>query len=127
MKIQITMDQPSIEQAIKDYVAKNGIDSTVQEVRFTVTRKGGTSIDAEVILGNEAVNTPPTVAPDEPQPATKPKPVKAEVTKQAGPETTKAPEPVKEEDEPPFEPDEKAEAVNDSTATEPKNSKSLFG
>ena len=57
MKINITMDQASIEQAIKDYVAKNGIDSPVQEVKFTITRKGGTSVDAEIILGTGAVNT----------------------------------------------------------------------
>jgi hypothetical protein len=54
------MNQESIEEAIRNYVANNGISSSLQKIKFTVTRKGGTSIDAEVILGNEAVTVTST-------------------------------------------------------------------
>ena len=138
MKINITMDQASIEQAIKDYVAKNGIDSPVQEVKFTISRKGGTSVDAEIILGTGAVNTEANVpeaveAPvEETKPVPKAKPVTKPASKVASFEPTKPvvddeePEPthVKMEDTtPPFDVD----AVNDSTVEEPAQSKSLFG
>ena len=139
MKINITMDQASIETAIKDYVAKNGIDSPVQEVKFTISRKGGTSVDAEIILGTGAVTSP--VSTPEPveapvaaagKPAPKEKPVTKPASKVASFEPTKPvvddeePEPthVKMEDTtPPFDVD----AVNDSTVDEPAQSKSLFG
>jgi hypothetical protein len=137
MKINITMDQPSIEQAIKDYVAKNGIDSPVQEVKFTITRKGGTSVDAEIILGTGAVKTEANVpeAVEAPVEDVKPTPKTKSATKPgskvAGFEPTKpvvdeevVPDHVKMEDTtPPFDVD----AVNDSTDEEPAQSKSLFG
>jgi len=141
MKINITMDQPSIEEAIRDYVAKNGITSPVQEVKFTVTRKGGTSIDAEVILGSGAVNEttpepeaantpegPNNRAPvtDNPKPTAKAKPIKPTVTQESGPEEA-APDNVKMEDTtPPFEPDVQAEETNDEAVQEKPLNKSLF-
>ena len=137
MKINITMDQASIETAIKDYVAKNGIDSPVQEVKFTITRKGGTSVDAEIILGTGAVapaaNVPEAVdAPVEnAKPTPKAKPAPKPGSKVASFEPTQpvvddepAIDHVKMEDTtPPFDVD----AVNDSTVDEPAQSKSLFG
>jgi len=135
MKINITMDQASIETAIKDYVAKNGIDGPVQEVKFTISRKGGTSVDAEIILGTGAVTSPDAVeAPVAAvvKPAPKEKPVTKPASKVASSEPTKPvvddgePEPthVKMEDTtPPFDVD----TVNDSTVEEPAQSKSLFG
>ena len=135
MKINITMDQASIEQAIKDYVAKNGIDSPVQEVKFTITRKGGTSVDAEIILGTGAVNTEANVpeaveTPVEdvrkakPDPKTPSKAKGFEPTKPVDDPEEPSPDHVKMEDTtPPFDVD----AVNDSTEEEPAQSKSLFG
>jgi len=139
MKINITMDQSSIEEAIRDYVAKNGITSPVQEVKFTVTRKGGTSIDAEVILGSGAVNeavTQPTVedTPAAPVKRTAPTPdkPKAKAVVEPTPVDEADPDNVKmeAEDTPPFEPNVTAEAGNDAAEEEeavaPPKSKSLF-
>jgi len=137
MKINITMDQASIETAIKDYVAKNGIDSPVQEVKFTISRKGGTSVDAEIILGTAAVNEEAIVpeaaeVPVNPvKSVSKAKPEPKVPSKAKGFEPTQpvvddepAIDHVKMEDTtPPFEVD----AVNDSTVDEPAQSKSLFG
>lgn len=125
MKIQATMDQSSIEEAIRDYVAKQGIPSPIQEVKFTVTRKGGTSIDAEIIFGNEAVTTS---APDEGPSNSEATPDKRAPSKKKSPEPDAEPEGKEEpETKPPFEPDNDEEAVNDSTEEEPAQSKSLFG
>jgi len=134
MKINITMDQASIETAIKDYVAKNGIDSPVQEVKFTISRKGGTSVDAEIILGTAAVNEEAIVpeAAEVPVNAVKEIPKTKPAAKAKGFEPAEpfadpkepSPDHVKMEDTtPPFDVD----AVNDSTVDEPAQSKSLFG
>jgi hypothetical protein len=142
MKIQVTMDQQAITEAIRDYVVKNGMTSPVQDVEFTVTRKGGTSISAEVILGNDAVTTgvdqakpgtdktavskrPPaprkTTEPvAQPEPVKEPEPEAAEV---AAP--VEEPVPAEAEEKPPFDVDEPAE--NDSVEDEPAKSKKLFG
>jgi len=138
MKVQVILDQDSITEAIRDYVAKNGIATPVQDVEFTVARKGGTSITAEVILGNEAVVPPEPVKREatkptnsEPKKKTKPSP-EPEEEEPSAPEVTAKEEPKKEPEpastEPPFEPDAKTESANDSTETKPtKESRSLFG
>lgn len=136
MKIQVTMNQEAITEAIRDYVVKNGMTSPVQDVEFTVTRKGGTSISAEVILGNDAVTTgvdqakpgtDKTVVSKRPpaprkttEPAAQPEPVK-----EPEPEAVEVAAPVEAEEKPPFDVDEPAE--NDSTEDEPVLSKKLFG
>jgi len=139
MKVQVILDQDSITEAIRDYVAKNGIATPVQDVEFTVARKGGTSITAEVILGNEAVVPPEPVKreatkPTNSEPKKKTKPSPEPEKEPSAPEVTEAPaeEPKKEPEpastEPPFEPDAKTESANDSTETKPtKESRSLFG
>jgi outer membrane biosynthesis protein TonB len=134
MKVQVILDQDSITEAIRDYVAKNGIATPVQDVEFTVARKGGTSISAEVILGNEAVMpTGPVKRNAEPE-ASEPKTKKkATAPKEAPkpepesePEAKEEPEPAKTE--PPFEPDVDTGSANDNTQEEPtKESRSLFG
>jgi len=138
MKINITMDQASIETAIKDYVAKNGIDSPVQEVKFTISRKGGTSVDAEIILGTGAVTSPvstpepveaPVAAAGKPAPKEKPenkpasKTAKFEPTQPVTDDDVEIDHVKMEDTTPPF----KVDAVNDSTVEEPAQSKSLFG
>jgi hypothetical protein len=144
MKINITLDQASIETAIKDYVVKNGIDSPVKEVKFTITRKGGTSVDAEVILGTDAVKpeanvpedvqAPEEIAQEEPVEESKPTPKTKTTTKAASKvaafEPTKpvvdeedVPDHVKMKDTtPPFD----ADNTESVTSDQPKQGKSLF-
>jgi hypothetical protein len=136
--MEIHIRQKDIEKAIKDYVAKMGLNRGVQSIQFNISRKGGTTVDAEIQmaeLGDVAETVEVPVEASKPTPtktsAPQAEPAKAEAVpdkpaKAAKPEKT--PEPAKEEDEPPFEPDQKANAVNDSQAEAPaKESKSLFG
>jgi hypothetical protein len=134
MKIQVTMNQQAITEAIRDYVVKNGMTSPVQDVEFTVTRKGGTSISAEVILGNDAVTTgvgqakpgaDKTVVSKRPPAAAKTPVEPVKEPEVETPEVAEVPAPVEAEEKPPFDVDDEAE--NDSTKEEPALSKKLFG
>ena len=136
MKVQIQLEQADIEQAIRDYVAANGISSPVNEVKFNISRKGGTTIEADVQLGDaDAAQTADQAAPakvaDSSKPA-KPAPKKTEKVEKSDP----TPEPVKEEDDKvPFDvdaeektPSKDTESANNSTEAEPtKESRKLFG
>jgi hypothetical protein len=133
MKVQIQLEQADIEQAIRDYVAANGISSPVNEVKFNVTRKGGTGIEADVQLGDaDAAQTVEQAAPAKVADSTKPsKPAPKKAEKPAP-----TPEPIKEEDDKvPFDadaeektPSKDTESANDSTEAEPtKESRKLFG
>lgn len=105
--MQIQLKQRDIEHAIAQYLASQGITRPVQDVTFTVSRKGGTTIDADVELADAARVTPTYDQADVPE---------ANRTEAVIPEVKEAVAEVNAE-EPPFESDE-------SEANEPV---SLFG
>lgn len=53
--MQIQLKQNDIELAIRQYMAKMGIARNVENIEFTVTRKGGTTITAEIELADLSV------------------------------------------------------------------------
>jgi hypothetical protein len=107
--MKISLQQADIEQAIKKYVASMGIARPVDRIEFNVSRKGGTSIEAEIDMADPALQTnnesPVAVSAVEPE------------TEQKEPEPAKT--------EPPFDPDT-AEPANDTPSVE-ATSRSLFG
>lgn len=127
--MQIQLNQNDIETAVRNYVSAMGITRSVDEIQFSVSRKGGQSIEAEIDLADCTGGARPSTpsGPDStPGPRKAPEPV-------AEPEPVEEPEPVK--DEAPFTPDQDAEPANevaedtveDGTAEEPAKGKSLFG
>ena len=133
MQIQISLTQEDIETAIREYVSRAGMTSDHADVVFTVTRKGGQSIEASIDLSNDSADKP--IA----EPAKKDtKPAKTEKSKafskseELPPKEEKVEESAEEPEpattEPPFDPDKDTESANDSTETEPtKESRKLFG
>ncbi|WP_289100968.1 hypothetical protein [uncultured Marinobacter sp.] len=125
MQIQIQLSQADIEAAIRDYLVKVGMTSPVDTINFTVSRKGGQTIEAGIDLSPEEASTAPvTEAPKEPvkrAPKAKAEPIQAPDPAEAEPEPAVT--------EPPFDPDtpdtEKA-AANEETDEAPRG-KSLFG
>lgn len=61
--MNLTLSQDDIETAVRIYINKMGINSTVESVNFSTARKGGFSIEAEVeiapiqIANHSAVST----------------------------------------------------------------------
>lgn len=53
--MQIQLKQNDIELAIRQYMTKMGIARNVENIEFTVTRKGGTTITAEIELADLSV------------------------------------------------------------------------
>lgn len=48
--MEITLQQPEVELALKNYLKTMGINRTVSEINFTQSRKGGASTVAEITL-----------------------------------------------------------------------------
>ena len=123
MQIQIRLTQEDIETAIRDYLAKAGMSSPVDTINFTVSRKGGQSIEADIDLSPEAASTAQVAVPSKPVKRTTAKAEeKAEVPEAVEPEVT--------EDTPPFVPDNKEPAANETVAEQEDDAprgKSLFG
>lgn len=142
MDIKLSINQGDIEQAIRDYVIAKGITTPVRAISFSVSRRGGTAVSAEV----EVSEAPTEVVQAEPE-APEPKPAASKVKSKPASEAVKKEEVVDEpvtatdsapeeatdsgeDDTPPF--DTGKEAANDAqTAPRPKaaasSGKSLFG
>jgi len=123
--MQILLSQNDIETAVRNYVSAMGISRPVNEIQFSVSRKGGQSIEAEIDLAD-------CTGASRPQPEAVPEKTEAPAKKADTETADKAPaaeEPEPATTEPPFTPDAKdAESANDSEEEEPTTeSKSLFG
>jgi len=133
MQIQISLTQEDIETAIREYVARAGMTSDNAEVNFTVTRKGGQTIEASIDLSNGSADksaAEPEKKDTKPAKTEKAKsfsksedlPPKEEKVEESAEEPEPAPT------EPPFDPDKDTESANDSTEAEStKESRKLFG
>lgn len=114
--MQIQLNQATLEAAVKQYIEKMGIAQPVKEIAFTVARKGGTAVSAEVTVADFVVTSPD--AATAPVREEEPAPYKPSNT------TTKE-QPVAEA----FEADEAEEDETEAagTVTEAEPTKSLFG
>ena len=72
--MQIQLMQADIEQAVKDYVLKMGLNREVEEINFTVSRKGGASISADIRISDFANLPAPAAVVPEPVVAAVPAP-----------------------------------------------------
>lgn len=51
----LTLKHSDLEEAIRDYLIKNGIDKEVDDMNFTVSRSGGSTVTTELTLATEKV------------------------------------------------------------------------
>lgn len=81
--MQIQLNQSDIETAVRNYVSAMGITRQIDEIQFTVSRKGGQSVEAEIDLadctgGGRVRETTPEPVAEEPAKAKPEEPVKTE-------------------------------------------------
>ena len=104
--MKITIEQAELEQAVRDYVLKNGIRREVKAIEFTASR-GDAGTVTTVELGKDLPADTPTVASEavveiapEPAPEVVPKASEpAVVTETKKPEPVKAESPVEKDDQ----------------------------
>ncbi len=131
MEMKLSIDQDDIEQAIRDYVATKGITTPVRAIHFTVSRKGGFALAADV----QVSEVPATPVAETPEPVAEEAPEAAAPKPRAKPKAVAKAEPVAQESEPvteednsvPFDTDAKNDATAEEVATPVSASKSLFG
>jgi len=123
--MQIQLNQSDIETAVRNYVSAMGISRPIDEIQFSVSRKGGQSIEAEIDLADCTGRARPQYEIGD----TVGEPVAAGNAEATEPAPEKGEEPEQAEDPAPFTPDE--EASNDGEeeqeeAPAAEGGKSLF-
>ena len=111
--MQIQLNQSDIETAVRNYVSAMGITRQIDEIQFSVSRKGGQSIEAEIDLADCTGGGRVREAAPEPRTAEQAasKPEKAEPEAKAAEES----EPT---DTPPFRTEEASNDDTDETASD---------
>lgn len=130
--MQIQLKQNDIELAIRQYMAKMGIARNVENIEFTVTRKGGTTITAEIELADLSVAELTQTAPV--AEAGCPTALKPECANVPSAEANVVPEPVIEAEVPETTEEEESPLPDQNTADEQREEEapatqptSLFG